>query len=200
MKNKSFKYIGVLILLIINIALFFSYYKTKDIRIMVVLIGLFLLVISMILKDSKFKGVIFTIFIYYTLCCFTGVGIYISKNALYYKNNGKKTDAIIYNIDKDINYITKRDSDGYEYEEKSETCTYYIKYNVNKEEYKNKITNQNCNKKMSDKITIYYLKENPNKILKKGNTFIGLGIALFGSATIILLSIRLIEESKPSKR
>ena len=94
--------------------------------------------------------------------------------------------AIIYDMNKEIKYVTEYDKDGNSYEKKKAVCESYIKYNAENEEYKTKI-NVGCKYFIGDKVKIYYNKDDPSELFIDTIVLLGVGTLISGIVLIIYI-------------
>lgn len=100
--------------------------------------------------------------------------------------NSVQTMAIIYDMNKEIKYVTEYDKDGNSYEKKKTVCESYIKYNAEDEEYKTKI-NVGCKYSIGDKVKIYYNKDDPSELFMDSIVLLSVGTLISGIVLIIYI-------------
>ena len=113
-----------------------------------------------------------------------------------YRKDGVETTAIVYQVDKNIDYKTEYDSDGNPYQAKHEICDVYIKYRVETNEYKSKLDMSSCGYSKGDKVKIYYQKDNPNKFVNGSSSSLIILIVstLFTGCVLLFIVYKLIKD------
>lgn len=120
------------------------------------------------------------------ICSIFGACLTVLIKNISYRVNGVETIATVYEVDRAVNYKTEYDDDGNSYEKREEKCKVYINYNVDNNEYNNKLDVDTCKYNEGDEIKIYYDKDNPNDfvsnsiaILLVATIFTGLALLIF---------------------
>lgn len=135
------------------------------------------------------------------ICSIFGVCLSLLIKNISYKINGVETTATVYEVDKTINYKTEYDDDGTAYEKKEEKCKVYINYNVDNQEYNNKLDVDTCKYDEGDEIKIYYDKDNPNDFVSNSITILLIATIFTGLALLIFIiqSIKSLKKKSKSK-
>jgi len=209
--NKSIFYqiLGPLMIFFILAVFMFMAIGTKDIIMIIasIILGILFILFTLnsikVIKKEKGKKIKYDInynLIIGLIVILSIFGIYLTlliRNVVY-RVNGIETTAIVYDIDKEVNYKTEYDEDGNSYEKKEEKCDVYIKYYVENKEYKNKLDVSSCRKSIGDEIKIYYDKDNPSDFVS--NSIIILVLAtLFTGGCLIIFIVQCVK-SKPKKK
>lgn len=199
--------LGTLMVFFIFAVFTFMAVGTKDTIMIVasVILGVltFLFALNSIKVIKQEKGIKIKHDINYTfficlivICSIFGACLTVLVKNISYRVNGVETIATVYEVDRTINYKTEYDDDGNSYEKKEEKCQVYINYNVDGNEYNNKLDVDTCKYDEGDDIKIYYDKDNPND-------FVSNSIAILLIATIftgIALLIFIVQSIKSSKK
>lgn len=180
-KTIFYQILGPLMIFFILAIFTFMAIGTKDIIMIIasIILGILFILFSLnsikVIKKEKGKKIKYDI--NYNLIIgliiilsMFGVCLTLLIRNVVYRLNGIETTAIVYDIDKEINYKTEYDEDGNSYEKKEEKCDVYIKYYVGNKEYKNKLDVSSCRKSIGDEIKIYYSKDNPSDFVSSSIT------------------------------
>lgn len=124
---------------------------------------------------------------------FLGASIYLNMESYEFRKNAAITTGIVYDIDKTIQYKTEYDEDGNSYEVEEETCTNRVKYIVDNEEYRAKLSLVSCNYELGDEVEVYYNIDNPAIMEEKSTKYFlwfALGLSSIFMFFIILAGIK----------
>ena len=159
-----------------------------------VILGIFtfLIMLNSIKVIKKEKGIKVkhdfnygALIIFIAILSIFGACLAILINNISYRKNGIETTAIVYDVDKEINYKTEYGDDGNSYGRREERCNVYVRYNVQGKEYNKKLKSGSCKYSIDDKVKIYYDKDNPEKFVSNS-----VGILLFVTIIYIIQCIK----------
>ena len=204
--------LGTLMFFFVFAVLTFMAIETKNTVMIVasVIVGILtlLFVLNSIKVIKKEKGIKIKHEINYTfficliiICSIFGVCLTLLIKNISYRINGVETVATVYEVDRTINYKTEYDDDGNSYEKKEEKCEVYINYNVDNQEYNNRLDVDTCEYDEGDKIKIYYDKDNPDDFVSNSVTILLIATIFTGLVLIIFIvqSIKSLKKKKKSK-
>lgn len=204
--------LGTLMFFFVFAVLTFMAIETKNTVMIVasVILGILtlLFVLNSIKVIKKEKGIKIKHEINYTfficliiICSIFGVCLTLLIKNISYRINGVETVATVYEVDRTINYKTEYDDDGNSYEKKEEKCEVYINYNVDNQEYNNRLDVDSCEYDEGDKIKIYYDKDNPDDFVSNSVTILLIATIFTGLVLIIFIvqSIKSLKKKKKSK-
>lgn len=204
--------LGTLMFFFVFAVLTFMAIETKNTVMIVasVILGILtlLFVLNSIKVIKKEKGIKIKHEINYTfficliiICSIFGVCLTLLIKNISYRINGVETVATVYEVDRTINYKTEYDDDGNSYEKKEEKCEVYINYNVDNQEYNNRLDVDTCEYDEGDKIKIYYDKDNPDDFVSNSVTILLIATIFTGLVLIIFIvqSIKSLKKKKKSK-
>lgn len=204
--------LGTLMFFFVFAVLTFMAIETKNTVMIVasVILGILtlLFVLNSIKVIKKEKGIKIKHEINYTfficliiICSIFGVCLTLLIKNISYRINGVETVATVYEVDRTINYKTEYDDDGNSYEKKEEKCEVYINYNVDNQEYNNRLDVDTCEYDEGDKIKIYYDKDNPYDFVSNSVTILLIATIFTGLVLIIFIvqSIKSLKKKKKSK-
>lgn len=210
--NKVIKnqIIGTLMLFFVFVVCTYMAVATKD-RIIIlasVILGILtlLLTLNSIQVIKREKGIKIKHDINYTfficlivICSIFGVCLSLLIKNISYRINGIEKIATVYEVDRTVNYKTEYDEDGNAYEKKEEKCKVYINYNVDNNEYNNKLDVDTCKYDEGDEIKIYYDKDNPNYFVSNSITIL-LIVTIISGLTLLIFIIKSIKSLKKKNK
>lgn len=124
-------------------------------------------------KGKKLKkDVNYNIFVLLAVLLFFFVfSLFLLVKNVYYRINGVKTNAIVYDVEENIEYNKEYDEEGNLSETERKKCVLYANYYVDNIKYEAKVNDSSCDRFVGDKVQIYYNDDNPDEYVS-GSIFI----------------------------